>query len=110
MIDCLVTRMFLSGFHCHFMPLVGTGALSSVAWSTRAQLMIFHLLQISSGIVLQSRDTQLSHNTLYLLRPRLSYFKVLDSDLFVYLDDSLTDKRVIMRTKQPTYFLYNFRY
>ena len=48
------------------------------------------LLQISSGVVWQSRDLQLSRNTLYLLRPRLCFFIVLKCDLFVYRDDSLT--------------------
>ena len=41
-------------------------------------------------------------HTLYLLSPRLCFFIVLKRDLFVYHDDSLTSKRVIMRTEQPT--------
>ena len=48
------------------------------------------LLQISSGVVWQSRDLQLSCNTLYLLSPRLCFFIVLTHDLFVYPDDLLT--------------------
>ena len=36
-----------------------------------------------------SRDLNLSHNTLYLLIPRLCCFIVLKRDLFVYRDDSL---------------------
>ena len=64
---------------------VGTGALSSVAWTTGAQLMIF-----SSGVVWQSMDLQMSRNTLYLLSPRLCFFIVLNSDLYVYRDDSFT--------------------
>ena len=48
------------------------------------------LLQISSGAVWQSRDLQLSRNTLCLLSPRLCFFIVLKYDLFVYRDDSLT--------------------
>ena len=32
--------------------------------------------EISSGVVEQSRDLQLSCNMLYLLRPRLCFFKV----------------------------------
>ena len=59
-----------------------------VAWSTGAQLMMFLLLQISSGVVWQSRDLHLSHNTLYLLSPRLCFFIVLNRYLFVYRDDS----------------------
>ena len=55
-------------------------------------------LLISSGVVLQSMYLQLSHNTLYLLSSRLCFFIVLNRDLFVYRDDSLTSKRVIMRT------------
>ena len=46
------------------------------------------LLQISSGVVWQTRDLYLSHDT-YLLRPRLCFFIVLKRDLFVYRDDSL---------------------
>ena len=52
--------------------------------------------------LLVTKDLHLSHNTLYLLSPRLLFFIVLQRDLFVYSDDSLTIKRVIMRTKQPT--------
>ena len=70
--------------------LVGTGALSSVAWSTGAQLMIFFLCQISSGVVWQTRDLHLSRNMLCLLSLRLCFFMVLKCDLFVYHDDSLT--------------------
>ena len=39
-----------------------------------------------------------SCNTLYLLSPCLCFFIALKCDLFVYSDDSLTSKRVIMRT------------
>ena len=56
------------------------------------------LLQISSGVVWQTRYLQLSRNMSYLLSPRLCFF----IDLFVYCDDSLTSERVIMRTEQPT--------
>ena len=48
------------------------------------------LLQISSGVVWQTRDLHLSCNTLYLLSPRICFFIVLNRDLFVYRDDSLT--------------------
>ena len=48
------------------------------------------MLQISSGVVLQSGDLQLSCNTLHLLSPCLCFFIVLKRDLFVYHDDSLT--------------------
>ena len=48
------------------------------------------LLQISSGVVWQSRDLQMSRITLYLLSPRLCFFIGLKRDLFVYRDDSLT--------------------
>ena len=48
------------------------------------------LLQISSGVVWQTRDLYLSCNTLYLLSPRLCFFIVLKRDLFIYRDDSLT--------------------
>ena len=48
------------------------------------------LLQISSGVVWQSRDLQLSRNMLYLLSPRLYFFIVSKRDLFVYRVDSLT--------------------
>ena len=42
------------------------------------------LLQIFSGVVSQSRDLKLSHNTLYLLSPRLCFFIIFKCDLFVY--------------------------
>ena len=48
------------------------------------------LLQISSGVVWQTRDLHLSRNMLYLLSPRLCFFIVLKRDLSVYPDDSLT--------------------
>ena len=48
------------------------------------------LLQISSVVVWQSKDLQLSRNTLYPLIPCLCFFIVLKRDLFVYRDDSLT--------------------
>ena len=46
------------------------------------------LLQISSGVVWQTRDLHLSRNTLYLLSPCLCFFIVLKRDLFVYRDDA----------------------
>ena len=48
------------------------------------------LLQISRCVVWQTRDLHLSHNTLYLLSPRLCFFIILKRDLFVYRDDSFT--------------------
>ena len=48
------------------------------------------LLQISSGVVLQTRDLHMSCNTLYLLSPRLCFSIVLRRDLCIYRDDSLT--------------------
>ena len=50
-----------------------------------AYLMIF-----DDGVVWQTRDLHLSHNTLCLLSPYLCFFIVLKHDLFVYRDDSLT--------------------
>ena len=47
------------------------------------------LLQISCSAVRQTRNLQLSRNTLYLLSPRLCFFIVL-TYLFVNRDDSLT--------------------
>ena len=52
--------------------------------------MMLILLQISSGVVWQSRDLELSRSMLYLLSPCLCFFIVLNRDLFVYRDDSLT--------------------
>ena len=60
------------------------------------------LFQISSGVVWQTRDLHLSRKTLYLLCPRLCFFVVLKRDLFVYRDDSMTCKRVTMRTTSET--------
>ena len=48
------------------------------------------LLQISCGVVWQTRDLKLSRNTLYLLGPCLCFSMVIKRDLFVYRDDSLT--------------------
>ena len=42
------------------------------------------LLQISSGVVWQSRDLQLSRNTLYLLSPRLCFFIVLKYVIYLF--------------------------
>ena len=47
------------------------------------------LLQIFSSVVWQSRDAQLSRNTLYLLSPRLCFFIVVNRDLYVNYDVSL---------------------
>ena len=54
------------------------------------------LLHISSGVAWQLRGFTLSCNTLYLLSPRLFFFTVLKRDFFIYRDDSLTSKRVII--------------
>ena len=40
--------------------------------------------------------------SLYPLSPRLCFFIVLKGDLFVYCDDSLMSKRVIMQTELRT--------
>ena len=48
------------------------------------------LLQISSGVVWQTRDLHLSRNMLHLLSPSLCFFIVLKCNAFVYRDDSLT--------------------
>ena len=53
----------------------------------RGSLNDLLLLLISSGVVWQTRDLHLSHNTLNLLSPRLCVFIVLKRDLFVYRDD-----------------------
>ena len=45
-------------------------------WGSTDDLL---LLQISSGVVWQTRDLHLSCNTLYLLSPRLCFFIVLKS-------------------------------
>ena len=71
--------------------IVGWGRSSFVCclvhWGSTYDLL---LLQVSSGVDWQSRDLQLSCNTLYLLSPRLCFFMVLNRDLFVYRDGSLT--------------------
>ena len=48
------------------------------------------LLQISSGVVWQTRDLHLSCKTSYLLSHRLCLFIVSKLDLFVSRDNSLT--------------------
>ena len=71
--------------------LVGLDRSSFVCcWVHRGSTDDLLLLQISSVVVWQSRDLQLSRNMLYLLSPRLCLFVVLKPDLFVYRDDSLT--------------------
>ena len=47
-------------------------------------------LVCSSGVVWQTRDLHLSHNTLCLLSPRLSFFIALKRDLFVNREESST--------------------
>ena len=54
------------------------------------------LLQISSGGVWQSRDLQLSRSTLYLLSPRLCFFKLVNHDLLVNPDDLLTSSKAVV--------------
>ena len=44
----------------------------------------------------QSRDLHLSRNTLYRLSPRLCFFVILNHDLVVISNDSLTSENVIM--------------
>ena len=48
------------------------------------------LLEISSGVVCQSRDLQLSRNTFYLLSYRLCFCIVLNRVSCVNRDDALT--------------------
>ena len=48
-------------------------------------------LQISTGVLWQSKDIQLSRNTLYLLSPRHCFFIVVNIDLYVNRDNSLTN-------------------
>ena len=43
------------------------------------------LFQISSGVVWQSMDLQLSRSTLYLLSPRLCFFIVYKRNLYVII-------------------------
>ena len=84
--------------------------LSSVAWSTGAQLIDLLLLQISSGVVWQTRELHLSCNSLYLLSPSLYFFIVINLYLFVNHEDLLTSLRIITRTEQSTKCLYHISY
>ena len=59
------------------------------------------LLKISSGVVWQTRDLDLSHNTLYLLSPLLCFFVVLKRDLFVYRDDSGRRRGLVVERRTP---------
>ena len=80
----LYLYLYQSTTHNYDTPmLVGAGAFSSVAWSIGVLW-----LQISSGVVWQTRDLLLSRNTLYLLSHRLCFFIVLICDLIVNRDDS----------------------
>ena len=71
-------------------------------WVHRGSTDYLILLQISSGVVRQTKDLHLSCSTLNLFSPRLCFFIVINLDLFVDREDSLTSKRIVMRTKQPT--------
>ena len=48
------------------------------------------LLQISSGVVKQTKDLQLSHSILHMLSPRICFIIVVNHDLFVNRDELLT--------------------
>ena len=69
--------------------LVGTGAFVCCLFH-RGSTNDLLLLKISNGVVLQTRDLNLSCNKFYLLSPRIRFFIVLRRDLCVYHDDSLT--------------------
>ena len=62
-------------------------SISSVAWSSDAQLLIFFCFRFP---VVVFGSLQLSCNTLYLLSTHLCFFVLLKRDLFVYRDHSLT--------------------
>ena len=66
----------------------GTGAVSSVAWSTGAQLMIFFASYFQCCLAVQGSTS--FRNTLYLLSPRFGFSIVLNCHLFVNRYDSLT--------------------
>ena len=51
---------------------------------------VYYFLFVGVFLTRPTRDLHLSHNTLYLLSPRLCFFIVLKRDLFFYHDDSLT--------------------
>ena len=62
-----------------FVSVLALSAMSSAyrayrSWRSTGDTL---LLQISSGVVWQSRDLQLSGNTLYLLSPHLCFFIIL---------------------------------
>ena len=65
--------------------------------------------QISSVAVWHTRDLQLSHNTLYLLSPRLCFVIVLNRNLFVYRDDSLSSQNLSSESNNQLTGLYHFR-
>ena len=86
-----VVYLLLCGFCLERFPLplvLGMGYVILLWHSLSLPLIIF---QISRGVVLQSRDLELSRNTLYLFSPRLCFFIALKRDLYVYRDDSLTN-------------------
>ena len=84
-----VSDSFMAPTLSYSFKLVGTGACV-YCLVHRGSTDDLLLLQISSGVVWQTRDLHLSHSMLYLLSPRLGFFIVLTRDLFVYRDDSLT--------------------
>ena len=81
---------------CNLFIIVGWDSV--FCWGSTDDLL---WLQIFGWIVWQFRDFQLFSSTLYLLSPRLCFFKVLTHDLFANRDDSWTSYKVIMRTEQP---------
>ena len=64
--------LFLIGLNCLLSPL---GHYVHTCMSYRGSADDLLLLQISSGVVWQTRDLHLSRNTLYLLSPRLCFSK-----------------------------------
>ena len=80
--------MFASKYGINFeMYIAGKMSISAGICIRKRRVL---LLQISIGVVWQTRDLHLSRNTLYLLSPPLCLFIVLICDLIVNRDDSLT--------------------
>ena len=82
--------------------------LSSVAGSIGAQLVIFFCFRFP--VVLFDRPGISICHALTLLIPRICFFIVINVDLIVDREDSLTSKRIVMRTEQPTKCLYHISY
>ena len=95
MLKCILIGICIAWFNGQFIIII-------VQYKEMHLILELLLLRMSSGVVWQCRDLQLSRSSLYLLSHRICFSMVLKCDVCVYRDDSLPSRRIFMRTKQPT--------